>query len=303
VAQYVDVYRSSARPSSVSFTTLAPASIAVLLASHNRREKTLACLAGLHAAVIPGINVVIHLVDDASTDGTVEAVTSVFPNVKVSVGSGDLYWGGGMRLAFEQALPTSPDFLLWLNDDVVLEQDALVQLLSTYANLCALRQPLTIVVGSTCDSQSGSLTYGGVERKSRLRRMKFSLVEPTNIPLACETMNGNVVFIPRSVYSVVGNIDEKFTHAMGDFDYGLRARSAGFKAYVAPGYVGTCSVNPRENTFRDAILSRRERFRRATTTKGLPFIQWAIMCRRHAGPLWPAYAISPYIRIMLGRSK
>jgi GT2 family glycosyltransferase/glycosyltransferase involved in cell wall biosynthesis len=301
VAQYADLYRSSARASAASFASVEPATIAALLTCHNRREHTLACLESLRAAAIPGVTVDVHLVDDASNDGTAEAVAAAYPDVEINRGTGDLFWGGGMRLAFTRAVPTCPDYLLWLNDDVVLDPDALKRLLGTYAALCAGRQPLSIVVGSVRDPQTGATTYGAVRRTSRLRRMAFAQVAPTDTPQSCDTMNGNVVLIPRSVYPVVGNIDERFTHNMGDFDYGLRARSAGYQVFLAPGHVGTCNVKPLVGTYLDATLSRRERLRRAASPKGLPIAEWAALCRRHGGPLWPALALSPYVRMMAGR--
>ena len=301
VAQYADLYRPTGRASAASFASVEPATIAALLTCHNRREQTLACLESLRAAAIPGITVDVHLVDDASNDGTAEAVAAAYPNVEINCGSGDLFWGGGMRLAFTRAVPTCPDYLLWLNDDVVLDTDALKRLLATYAALCAERQPLSVVAGSTRDPLTGTTTYGGVRRTSRLRRMAFAQVAPTDAPQSCDTMNGNVVLIPRSVYSVVGNVDERFTHAMGDIDYGLRARSAGCQVFLAPGHVGTCSGNFRAGTYLDETLSRRERLRRVASPKGLPFAEWAALCRRHGGPLWPALALSPYVRMMAGR--
>ena len=84
-----------------------------------------------------------------------------------------------MRLAFTRAVPARPDYLLWLNDDVVLDDDALERLLATHAALCAERQPLSLVVGATRDPQSGTTTYGGLRRISRFRRMAFAQVEPT----------------------------------------------------------------------------------------------------------------------------
>jgi len=303
VAQYADLYRSSARASAASFASVEPATIAALLTCHNRREYTLACLESLRAAAVPGITVDVHLVDDGSTDGTAEAVATAYPEVEINRGSGDLFWGLGMRFAFTRAVPTHPDYLLWLNDDVVLDPDALKRLLATYAALCAGRQPLSVVVGSTRDPQTGATTYGGVRRTSRLRRMAFALVTPTDTPQSCDTMNGNVVLIPRSVYSVVGNIDVRFPHAMGDTDYGLRARSAGCQVFLAPGHVGTCSGNPRAGTSRDETLSRRQRLRKVVSPNELPVAEWVAICRRHGGPLWPVLVLSPYVRLIVGRRR
>lgn len=301
VAQYADLYRSSAPASVASFASVEPATISALLTCRNRREHTLACLESLRAAATPGVTVDVHLVDDASNDGTAEAVAAAYPDVEITRGSGDLFWGGGTRLAFTRAVPARPDYLLWLNDDVVLDPDAVTRLLETYALLCAERQPLSIVAGSTRDPQTGATTYGAVRRTNPLRPMAFSLVEPTDTPQRCDTMNGNVVLIPRSVYTVVGNIDEKFTHGMGDYDYGLRARSAGCRVFLAPGRFGTCEGNLVAGTFRDATLSRRERLHLVASPKGIPVAEWVAMCRRHCGPLWPASALSPYVRIMVGR--
>ena len=303
VAQYADLYRSSARASAASFASVEPATIAALLTCHNRREYTLACLESLRAAAVPGITVDVHLVDDGSNDGTAEAVATAYPEVEINRGSGDLFWGLGMRFAFTRAVPTHPDYLLWLNDDVVLDPDALKRLLATYAALCAGRQPLSVVVGSTRDPQTGATTYGGVRRTSRLRRMAFALVTPTDTPQSCDTMNGNVVLIPRSVYSVVGNIDVRFPHAMGDTDYGLRARSAGCQVFLAPGHVGTCSGNPRAGTSRDETLSRRQRLRKVVSPNELPVAEWVAICRRHGGPLWPVLVLSPYVRLIVGRRR
>jgi GT2 family glycosyltransferase/glycosyltransferase involved in cell wall biosynthesis len=297
VAQHADLYRASTRASADSFISVKPATVAVLLTCHNRRQYTLACLESLRRNVIDGVTVDVHLVDDGSRDGTVEAIAEAYPDVEITLGSGELFWGGGMRLAFNRAVPAGPDYLLWLNDDVVLDEDALERLLATHAALCAEREPLSLVVGATRDPQSAATTYGGVRRTSRVRRMAFAQVAPTDEPQRCDTMNGNVVLVPKSVYSVVGNLDARFTHSMGDFDYGLRARSAGCQVFLCPGHVGTCKVNPPSETFQDERLRRSERLRRAASPKGLPFREWAVLCRRHGGPFWPALALSPYVRM------
>jgi hypothetical protein len=62
-------------------------------------------------------------------------------------------------------------------------------------------------------------------------------------------------------------------------------------------------LNSLEGTFQDTTLNRRQRFRHVASTKGLPPTEWAAFCRRHGGPLWPALAISPYVRLIAGRRR
>ncbi|HAX76087.1 MAG TPA: glycosyltransferase family 2 protein [Cyanobacteria bacterium UBA11372] len=267
--------------------------LAVLMSCHNRRDTTLTCLAAIYTQDTPCD---IFLVDDGSSDGTSEAVRASYPAVKILQGDGNLFWGGGMQLAFSTALAAGYDFYLWLNDDTKLAPNALRQLLNTYQS-----HPNSIVVGSTQDPISGELTYGGMMRKSRWRRLNFSLLPPTEQPQECETMCGNCVLIPHSVASRVGTIDgDIFTHEFGDWDYGLRARQLGFSVWIAPGFIGTCSRNLIKGSWNDPNLSLIERFKKADKLKGgLQPQVWQEFARRHAGAFWLIYWASPYVRLVV----
>jgi GT2 family glycosyltransferase len=273
--------------------------VATLLTCHNRRERTLAVLDDLSAQVLPSATQVqAYLVDDGSSDGTSDAVRAAHPEVKLLSGDGGLFWNGGMRYAFSEALKVGHDHYLWLNDDTVLDPDALSKLLSTYGGLVDLGKPNSIVVGSLRDKVSGDLTYGGVERTDRLRRLRFQRVQPRDEAQECETMNGNCVLIPHSVVEKIGNMDPAFTHGMADYDYGLRARKAGCSVWVAPGFVGSCSRNPVEGNWDDVTLPLRTRLRKVASPKGLPPGQWGTFAKRYAGPFWPVFWAQPYVRLV-----
>jgi GT2 family glycosyltransferase len=267
--------------------------IAVLLTCHNRVERTLACLASLVAQSSKPGEIKVVLVDAGSVDGTVEQVRRHYPAVAIIEQSPDLYWNGGMRAALAHAHEFDPDYYLWLNDDVELDPDAVQRLLECDRQLAAARPAPVISVGTTRDPQDGEPTYGGVIRPDRSRRMRYQLVRPSEHPQQAETMNGNCVLVPREVVERVGNLAAAYTHGMGDYDYGHRAHRAGCEVWVAPGTFGTCS----RNAAGDRAVSLAEFRQRATSpTGGLPPREWLTFVRRWGGPLWPAYAVSPYIR-------
>ena len=216
--------------------------IAALLTTYSRKATTLACLGRLFEQDV-NAQITVFLVDDNSPDGTAEAVHAEFPSIRVLHGDGNLFWCGGMRRAFDAALKEDFDFYLWLNDDTVLEADAVRRLVEANLSLPADRQQNAVIVGSTREPGTGAHTYGGVVRSSRFHPNKYRLLEPGETPRACETMNGNCVLIPRAVVSLTHNLSPEFRHGMGDFDYGLRARKAGCSVWVAPGYVGVCARN------------------------------------------------------------
>lgn len=274
--------------------------IAILITCYNRKEKTLACLEALLKNSLPKeYSLEVFLVDDGSTDGTEKAVHERYPQVNIIRGNGSLYWNGGMRVAFAAALEKFFDYYLWLNDDTLLYPTAVATLIKTSRDLQANQGRSVIVVGSTQDESDGRLTYGGVVRPRKWKATTFTLVVPRDVPVKCETMNGNCVLIPREIAEVVGNMEPKFAHAMGDQDYGLRARYAGFSVWVMAGFAGKCSRNAAIGSFNDASLPVSVRLRKMMQPKGLPPSSWRIFTQRHAGIFWPAFWLWPYAKVML----
>lgn len=281
--------------------------IAALLTCYNRQVKTLASLAALFDQDYhKEIALDVYLVDDGSTDGTTAAVAQNYPQVKILQGNGSLFWNGGMRRAFAEAIAHDYDYYLWLNDDTVLYPHALRTLLETYHSLAAQGEQRAIVAGSTRDPQTATLTYGGVVRRSRWQPLRFDLVEPGEGAKRCDTINGNCVLIPRAVVQVVGNLDSAFTHYIGDWDYGLRARQQGCSVWIAPGYVGTCSQNYQPGSRFTSPVPANARLKAMGQPKGLtvhaeilyPMGEWKVFAQRYSGWLWPVYWLIPYRRLL-----
>jgi len=271
--------------------------VAVLITCHNRKEKTLHCLQNLYDQTLPdGVVLKTYLVDDGCTDGTGDAVGEQFPDVNVIEGNGNLYWGGGMRLAFTEAMKGSYDFYLWLNDDTFLVPSACKLLLSDYEKVASdgLRQH--IIVGTTKDPNSGHMTYGGYIRCSIWHPFHYREVLPDKEPKPCDMMTGNCVLIAREVVELVGNLDPAFTHFGGDNDYALRARKLGCSIWVAAGYVSLCERNNLYIAIYDGTLPLRKRWAKMVSPKGLPPREYMVFARRHGGILWLIIFCLPYLK-------
>ncbi|MBF2066311.1 MAG: glycosyltransferase family 2 protein [Calothrix sp. C42_A2020_038] len=270
--------------------------LAVLITCYNRRDTTLACLKALYQQ---DIVFTVYLVDDGS-DGTSDFVRESYPEVKLLNGNGNLYWVGGMRLAFAEAFKKCHDYYLWLNDDTILAPKALSSLLEIHQELIKRSYPNSIVVGSTQDFLTGKPTYGGAIKSKHWYSNKFEFVKPSQNLQKCDTMYGNCVLIPHSVAEKVGNIDAAFIHSLGDLDYGLRACKLGCSVWVAPGYIGTCSQNSVSGSWADKNISLLERLKKVVHAKSFPIKPWTIFTYRHSGSLWFFYWFLPYIRAIIG---
>ena len=212
--------------------------ISVLMASFNRRQKTMTAIASIidSATRCSAIQLSIVLVDDDSKDGTGAAAARV-PGVHVLRGTGSLYWAGSMARAEVYALKQqTPDVLLWFNDDVILDDDALARLARA-----AESRPGSILIGAMRGSQ-GDITYSGF-RQQGIHPLRFEIVDPNFVEQTVATFNGNLVWVPASVVEAIGGIDGDFGHAWADLDYGLRATAAGVSCILMPGSFGMCVRN------------------------------------------------------------
>jgi GT2 family glycosyltransferase len=272
----------------------------VILTCFNRRRKTLECIDTVLAqSAFNDVAIDFFITDDGSKDGTGEALLRKYPRIQLLKGNGSLFWNGGMRLAWAEALKAGYDFFLWLNDDTFLYPQALRRMLDTHARLVGATAKAGIVVGSTHD-ETGQTSYGGERQRSRLRPLTLVKLDPNDEIQSCDTFNGNCVLISREAAALLGNLDPGFVHAMGDTDYGLRAKKAGIPMGVMPSYAGRCVDDGRvSGGFTDRLLPLAVRLEKILSPKGLPWRAWLVLCRRHAGYLWPIYWIWPYLKIVV----
>ena len=205
--------------------------IAVLITCFNRAQITLKCLHALFSqnGIDDVFTLEVFLVDDNSTDGTSFFVQSEFPSVRIIYGPGNLYWNRGMILAWDTACKLFDfDYYLWLNDDTYLFPTSL-ELLLKYNN------SVYITCGITQSSFYMKPSYGGYKNGK--------IIYPTGESQLADYCNGNCLLVPKYVYQKIGNLDPFFHHALGDFDYTLRASKNGIRLTVTPNYVGYCELH------------------------------------------------------------
>lgn len=256
--------------------------IAALLTCFNRKNKTLACLQSLFN-IVPNCHA--YLVDDGSTDGTSEAIKQTYPQVHIIKGNGNLFWSRGMYTAWKEAIKSSYNFYLWLNDDIELYPFFLKELMEcmTYGqNQC-------IVSGLIENFEKTEILYGGSNKDKKL-------IQPNKTPQEITFMNGNVVLIPAYVVNKIGIIDPIFHHDLGDVDYGLTAIENNIKVYtttrpIAAGYKNDFCRIRKWNT------SLKQRFKKLNSPLGSPISINFYFRKKHFGII-NAIVFSIYLYII-----
>lgn len=276
--------------------------LAILLVCRNRRATTLRALRSISAQQ-SSAQLHVVLFDDASTDGTPDAVMAEFPEVSIVHGDGNAFWNGGLHKSWKAALDKPVGAFLWLNDDVDLDSDAFARLAGAWRSAYAeVGNASFILVGAT-RGEDGEVSYGALRCAHTPFAFRVRLAGATETLTLVDTFNGNIVLVPRTVVDKIGINDEAFHHNMGDVDYGLRARSAGIPVLLIPGTLGFCAANDAKTSrgYGAPSLSTLEQWRKVNSHHGLPVTSWWRLTTRHSGKWWPLHFLIPYRWLFLPR--
>lgn len=260
----------------------------VIMACHNRRDLSMrAVRSAMEAAEAAGVPVDFTIFDDGSSDGTAEGVQALGAQVTMLFGDGSAYWARSMARAEADLLSrlgaqTHPeDRIVWLNDDVILDETAFQNLDATAAN--------GVSIGAMRDGDSGAFTYGGLA-KTGWHPLRFDSVAPGEKPISIDTFNGNLVFVPVSVAIQIGGIDGAYSHALADIDYGLRCGRLSIPMVLLPSTLGICARNPPEPS--DGIRRQWNRF--IGPKGGGNYASLARVVKKGAPRKWPLYVFATY---------
>ena len=209
--------------------------VAVVVLSWNGREDTLECLASLERVRWDELTVIV--VDNGSTDGTLDAVREAFPTAVVIRSDENLGFAEGNNLGIGAALAAGADHVLVLNNDTVADE-GLIEALVTEARrrpdagaLCPLIRyvdpPDRIwYAGARFDprrTHNGSHTGYG-ERDTGQYHAVREIGRAT----------GAAMLVPRAVIEDVGMFDGDLFIQVEDVDWSLRMRAAGYRILFVP---------------------------------------------------------------------
>ena len=228
--------------------------IAVLLTCFNRKNKTIACLESMLLTVKnyndrdnDKTEISIFLTDDACTDGTAQAAKEICQGEDIHIvqGNGNLFWAGGMRTAWNEALNHEHkwDFFLLLNDDTILHTNALAELMDTH-RYCIDRYGCPgIYSGITCATgDPETITYSGDVFESGAKG-KWHRLGPADEPQMVDQCNANILLVPGEVVNKISIFHDGYIHGAADLDYCMQVRKAGMPALITAQIIGECEYD------------------------------------------------------------
>lgn len=223
--------------------------LAIIILNYNTPADTVACLRSIQKAVIPNDLILeTTLVDNASTDDSVDIFKKSFPEVKLVENISNLGFAGGNNSGIKAALSEDPTHVLLLNPDTLVDKDFFKHLhKSAISNPhVGILTPLIYFakgyefkdnykkdqLGKVIWSAGGLLDwdniYGSNAHVDEVDTGQFKEAMDTDFA------TGACMLIRRAVINQIGLLNEDYFLYLEDLEYCQRAKKKGWRIVFDP---------------------------------------------------------------------
>jgi GT2 family glycosyltransferase len=205
--------------------------ISVIIVNFNGKDLLRDCIESVCSQSFLPLEIIV--VDNASTDGSLENVRGAFPYVKIISLSENTGFAGGNLEGLKHA---NGKFILLLNNDVVLERGCIQSLSDAMeaqpdVGICGAK---IIVYGKNVIDSAGdgfSTNLKGFKRGEGLSSNSYNRKE--NVFGVC----AGAALYRRNMIDEIGFLDEDFFLIHEDTDINFRAQLSGWKVLFEPGAI------------------------------------------------------------------
>ncbi|MDP6539015.1 MAG: glycosyltransferase family 2 protein [Planctomycetota bacterium] len=189
------------------------------------------CFSALRALDYPEDRVEVILIDNASTDGSVEAVERDHSWVRLVENDTNVGFSSGCNQGAD--LASDADVLVFLNNDMRVEPSWLRELVSPIARgeCCATTARMYSWDGKLMNSAGGGMNFHGIGiQRGYLEEPGPSYEQPRKTLFAC----GGAMAMDAQVFEQVGGFDDEYFAYYEDVDLGWRTWLAGKDVWYVP---------------------------------------------------------------------
>ncbi|MEQ8245419.1 glycosyltransferase family 2 protein [Fulvivirga sp.] len=186
----------------------------VVIVTYNGSKWIRKCLDAVLKSTIP-VNVLV--IDNCSTDNTVEIIKTGFPEVKLLEQEGNLGFGKANNVGIRLALDEGADYFLLLNQDAYVEKrmiQELVNVFETDQENVGIVSPVHLSANGSLDFgfQDHIMRYASTESYQAILSRKEGVYKTDFINAACWLVNRNTI-------ETVGVFNPLFPHYGEDNDF------------------------------------------------------------------------------------
>lgn len=207
--------------------------VTAVILNTNRREDTLACLASLARNTDRELSIIV--LDNASTDGSVEAIHAAYPEVRIIALTENKGYAGNNNVGIAAALADGADWVLVLNEDTVPAPDCIERLVATGESdpHIAFVGPLVLHYDEPEVIQSAGVTLSRAWDSRHLGQDEPDHGQFT-LAHAVPALSGCALLVRAVAIRDFGALDERFFYYFEETEWCVRATRHGWKIIQEP---------------------------------------------------------------------
>lgn len=205
--------------------------VCALVLNWNGADDAIRCLESLAQQTYANLEMLV--VDNGSEDDSVDRIQAAFPGVALLENAENRGFAGGVNVGIRYALEKDFDYILPLNNDLVLAPDCVEEMVD-----CAL-DGASFVTATLyyADDSRRIWSVGGNFHPLTLEKTADArgLIDGDELPAVLERqyVPGGATLMAREALEKVGLFDEGYFLYYEDMDLSLRAHRAGLRAVAA----------------------------------------------------------------------
>jgi len=204
----------------------------VVILTFNHCEYTLKALESLSKLTYPNYKLLV--VDNRSTDGTIEAIREEFPFVEIIVNPANLGFAAGINRGLRLALNRGADFILIINNDVIVDPSMLTYLVEAMGPEIGAAAPLIYYMDDP--RRIWSIGFSKHPLLLEMRGGARGQIDhgQWQAPFEVDYLLGCAVLLNSLMLKEVGLFDEQFFFYYEDLDLSIRAQRRGYRLITVP---------------------------------------------------------------------
>jgi hypothetical protein len=209
--------------------------VSIVVLNWNGEQVIRSSLGSIRKLDYPNVEVIV--VDNGSTDASLNIISNEFPDFRLLKNSKNLGFSAGMNIGIQES---RGDLILLYNNDAIVHPASLSKMVETILSknkigivggLILYNEPNDVIWsrGGKLDLVTGTIWSDGLGQKM------FAKSPLQENPVAdIDYLSGCVLLIRKEVIQKIGLLDDAYLIGGQDLDWCLRSRRAGFECVLNP---------------------------------------------------------------------
>lgn len=215
--------------------------VSIIIVSYNTKDLTLNCIKSIYQHT-KNIEFEIIVVDNASSDGSIQAIEEQFPQVILIEAGDNIGFGRANNLGAKSA---TGEFLFLLNSDTLLIENSLKKLMDCFLTY-SQKEKIGVLGAILIDENSNVINtaghfprvwkfianYTGLLVGINFENSTYKLISFQDSITEVDMISGADMFLTRETFNIVKGFDEKFFLYYEETDLQKRLHLNGYKNFI-----------------------------------------------------------------------